>query len=186
MNLAHPKSLIDIGCAYGYMVKRALAVNGNPAFVDGKSMMLEDYRMAVFDSETIPSKDIGGGLHEVDRDGVQSWWAGRNDSAPLEAILCCNGFEEAYDGRWGGHDADLANRLMTYGLKYYIDRNSTCAEYDHPRGNKKEVRTEAQQQGLEELIIKPKVKAGIYTTNDLWLVFMPRDIREERKQWIKY
>ena len=161
---------------------RTLAVDGMPATVDGKLTMLKDYRMSIFDTETIKSKDAGDGLREVGRDGIQCWWSGRNDSAPLQAMLDCNGFEEAFDGRWGGQDADMSQRLMTYGLKYYVDTKSFCTEYEHQRGNKKAVRDESQQQGLQNLIINPMVKRKEYIANNQWLIMLPRNIKEEREQ----
>ena len=162
---------------------RDLAVEGIPAMVDGEKVMLKDYRMALFDSQTIPCKQLDDGLIEIGRDGVMNWWAGRNDSAPLEAILECNGFEEGWNGRWGGQDTDMAHRLMTYGLKYYLDRNSTCLEFEHPRGNKKSVRTEQEQQALEGVFIKPRIAGGAWKANTDWLVMLPRDLKGEREQW---
>ena len=145
-------------------------------------IITRDWRMGMLEEKAYPSTDIGDGLYEITREGIQNWWAGRNDSAPLEALLNCNGFDEVYDGRWGGHDAEMANRLMTYGLKYYIDKKSRCLEYDHLRANKKAVRTEEQQQAFQETIINRKVKHKIYTANTDWLIMLPRNIREERCQ----
>ena len=59
------------------------------------------------------------------------WWAGRNDSAPLEAILSLNGFDENFDGRSGGFDGDLGARLVAYGCKYLVDREAPS--YELPR-----------------------------------------------------
>jgi len=159
---------------------RATNPSGTPTTYNGEVVKVEDYRMALFKYVMFPSTLVGDGLIEAERDGVQCWWAGRNDSAPLKAILDCNGFEEAFDGRWGGHDADMANRLMTYGLKYYLDKKSECLEYDHPRGAKKQVRTEAQQQNLQNVIINPRVERGDYMANKEWLVMLPRNLKEER------
>ena len=145
---------------------------------DGQ-IITRDYRIALFENGFKEWKAIDDGLYEVGREGVQNWWAGRNDSCPLEALLACNGFDEAFDGMWGGHDADIANRLMTYGLKYYIDKKSRCKSYSHPRGRKKQVRSQEMQQSFQYTIINPKVEKGIYTANTEFLVMIPRNLREE-------
>lgn len=50
------------------------------------------------------------------------WWAGVNDSAPLEAMLDLNGFNENLDGEYGGHiDGDISARLMSSGYRFLID-----------------------------------------------------------------
>lgn len=160
---------------------RALAMDDVPSEckdANGK-IIARDYRMALFEKGIFNWTPLNDDLYEVSREGIQNWWAGRNDSCPLEVLLNCNGFDEAFDGRWGGQDADMANRLMTYGLKYYIDKKSVCMEYKHPRGNKKEVRTEAQQRSFQYSIINPKVEAGVCTANTTWFVMIPRNMKEE-------
>ncbi len=159
---------------------QSLAMDDVPSVCkdENGNIINRDYRIGLFESGFFKWQPVGDGLYEVPREGIQNWWAGRNDSCPMEALLACNGFDEAFDGRWGGQDADMANRLMTYGLKYYIDKGSLCREYAHPRGNKKEVRSAAQQQGFQ-LIIDRKVKDKIYTANTEWFVMLPRNIKEE-------
>ena len=49
------------------------------------------------------------------------WWAGRNDSASLEALLDANGLDESSQGRRGGLDTLLAQKMMTSGCRYLID-----------------------------------------------------------------
>lgn len=60
------------------------------------------------------------------------WFWGRNDSAPLEALLDINGLDEAFDGRRGGADADLGARLMKYGCRLLVDREAPCYMLPHP------------------------------------------------------
>jgi len=148
------------------------------------NLITRDYRMGLFDGGYFTREFMEDDLFETKRDGIQNWWAGRNDSAPLNTILECNGFDEVFDGRWGGHDADMANRLMTFGLRYILDRNekNLCYEYDHPRGNKKQCRTEEEQQSLQYRIINPKVERGIYIANNQWFVMLPRDLKGERDE----
>lgn len=55
------------------------------------------------------------------------WWAGVNDSAPLEALLEVNGFNENLDGEHGGHiDGDISARFMAGGYRYLIDTSVPC------------------------------------------------------------
>jgi len=60
------------------------------------------------------------------------WFWGRNDSAPLEALLDVNGFNETFDGRRGGADADLGARLRKYGCRLLVDREVPCYMLPHP------------------------------------------------------
>ena len=144
-----------------------------------------DYRMWLFQKGYFEWKQIDDDLYEVPRAGVQNWWAGRNESVPLEALLECNGLEEGMDGRWGGHDAELANRFMTYGLKFIIDKKSIAWEFEHKSGAnaaiKKYVRSEAKQQEFQHTLINKRVKDKVHRANEEWLVMLPRDLREERK-----
>mgnify|MGYP001589400451 CR=1 FL=1 len=136
--------------------------------------VVADYRRGLFDNHFFKREKLGTDLYEAFRDGIQNWWAGRNDSAPLEAILECNGFDETFDGRWGGQDADLAQRLMTYGLRYLLDTKSICLEFEHVHGLKKAIRTEREQQEFQHTIIDYKVKRGIHVSG------IERDLRKER------
>ncbi|GAH86423.1 unnamed protein product, partial [marine sediment metagenome] len=67
-----------------------------------------------------------------ENDNPDWFWAGRNDSAPLEALLDINGWDEAFDGRPGGVDADLGARLMKYGCRFLVDRELPCYMLPHP------------------------------------------------------
>ena len=140
-----------------------------------------DYRSYLFERGHFQWLEIEPGLYEVPRAGVQNWWAGRNDSAPLEALLECNGFDEGFDGRWGGHDADMANRLMTYGLRYLIDKHSYVLEFPHVSGGKRPLRSEAKQQEFQYTVINKRVTDEEYRANIDWYVLLPRDIKAERK-----
>lgn len=137
-----------------------------------------DYRMWLFENFFVKEK-IEDNLYEAFRDGIQNWWAGRNDSAPLEAILDCNGFDETFDGRWGGQDADLAQRLMTYGLRYFLDYKSLCLEFEHEHGIKGAIRSEEAQRDFQRTIIDKKVKDRIYTSG------LSRNLKEERQKCLK-
>ena len=137
-----------------------------------------DYRMWLFDN-FFRKERLEDNLYEVFRDGVQNWWAGRNDSAPLEAILACNGFDETFDGRWGGQDADLAQRLMTYGLRYLLDFQSIALEFEHKHGVKPAIRSEAEQRDFQRTIIDYKAERGIYTSG------IKKNLIEERKVCLK-
>ena len=139
-----------------------------------------DYRTMLF--ETYFRKDkIEEYIYEAHRDGIQNWWAGRNDSAPLEAILECNGFDEVFDGRWGGQDADLAQRLMTYGLRYILDfhPDNIALEFEHRHGIKQSTRSEGDQQAFQHTLINRKVKDRVYISDN------KRNLRKERELCLK-
>ena len=156
---------------------RGLQVGFKPEEIETKigNEVVVDYRTSLFDNNFFKRERIEPDLYEAFRDGIQNWWAGRNDSAPLEAILNCNGFDETFDGRWGGQDADLAQRLMTYGLRFLLDMKSICLEFEHIHGIKKAIRTEKEQQAFQETIINRKVREGIYTSG------ISRDLKEARQ-----
>ena len=141
---------------------------------DGSMRAGKDYRQWLFEMGFFPRIQLEEGIWEVPREGVQNWWMGRNDSVPLEALLDINGLDEQFDGRWGGQDADVAQRLMTYGLKYLLTMKSVCLEFPHIHGAKPAIKTEKDQQGLQN-IIDDKVKKGIYDSG------MERSLREERR-----
>ena len=142
------------------------------AMISGRTMQLVkeglhkvggDYRLWLFEKGFCKRTQLEENLYEVKRDSIQNWWMGRNDSAPLQPILDCNGLDENFDGRWGGQDADLANRLMTYGLGYILDTDdrSLCLEYPHVHGAKPAIKSEKEQQDIQDVINK-RVDNGIY------------------------
>ena len=133
----------------------------------------KDYRKGIKEERTQIEED----LFEVTPTLSMTWWSGRNDSAPLEALLACNGFEEDLDGRWGGHDGEMANRLVTYGLRYLQDMKSMCLEFYHHSAQMKAVRTAKEHLELAKNLSEGKHEKGIYTSN------LKRSLRKEREEW---
>ena len=140
----------------------------------GGNIMGKDYRAGIKQDRTLLEPD----LYEVKPTTSLTWWSGRNDSAPLEAMLDCNGFEEEMDGGWGGQDGEFANRLMTYGLRHLLDRKSMCLKFEHTPGQGKSIRTAEEQLALGISLVKSKKESGVYTSN------LKRSLREERKKTI--
>ncbi|MBU0777977.1 hypothetical protein KKF82_06945, partial [Patescibacteria group bacterium] len=91
--------------------------------------LIPDWRLGA-----ICGKYIESNLHQNTAINPWSWWwAGRNDSAPLEALLEINGFDEDFDGAYGGVDGDAARRLMHgAGCRYLVDTLAPCYELSHP------------------------------------------------------
>ncbi len=136
--MLHPtclKRLWETHCKYpkAMLSGRCIEVGFPPSeLLDKKGTFTgRDYRMSLFTNGLFHWSYMGENLYGVARDGVQNWWAGKNDAAPLEAILDCNGMDEQYDGHYGYHDDDLANRLMTYGLDYIFDTEALSFEFTH-------------------------------------------------------
>ena len=67
----------------------------------------------------------------LDSAAVWTYAAGRNDSAPLAALLEINGLDEDFDGDRGGSDVDLAQRLIMAGLRYILLQDCIAFEYAH-------------------------------------------------------
>jgi len=137
--------------------------------ISGQIRGLHDYR------ESYTENQIEEGLYEVFRELCHGWWAGRNDSVSLEALLECNGFEEFLDGQHSMQDAELAERLLTYGVRFFIDKLSWCKEYEHtynkagkphPYGNSYNAQVKK--------LIEDKVAKQECRTN------LDRNLREER------
>ena len=83
-----------------------------------------------------PEMMIGDGVGEVSKNRLNSadlseFWAGRNDSAALEACLAVNGFDECIDGGKGGIDLLIALRMSNWGARHIIDMMEPCDEYSH-------------------------------------------------------
>jgi len=149
---------------------RALMVERLPKYFEGERVIGADYRMSLFKDgycyfKPTPINDM---LFEVHRDGVENWMNGRNDSCPLQPLIDCNGFEEKCDGRWGGEDSDMAHRLMTYGLRFFMDKGSVTFELPHESGAKKGIRTEDEQVNFKKTITEPKIKNKIFTSDNEW------------------
>ncbi len=142
-----------------------------------KSFQGSDYRMGLFVNHLFQWDFIEQGLYSAYRDGAQNFWTSKNESAPLDAILAVNGVDEQFDGGYGYHDDDLAQRLMTYGCGYLIDLVSSCLVFKHPSGAKAKLRDQAEQQKFKDVLIKQRVRDGIYKVNP------HRNLIEERNTW---
>jgi hypothetical protein len=140
---------------------------------------LPNYRINLFTSGYHHWSHISDGIFSVEADGVQDWWGGRGDSAPLEAILECNGIDERLDGGHGYHDDDMAQRMRIAGYQYLIDTKAIVLSYPHiPGGGKKVLRSDIEQQWFKSVLIPERIKMGIYRVNP------HRDIRQEREEWL--
>lgn len=89
--------------------------------------------------------------------GAGWWWAGRNDSASLEALFEINGFDENFDGRSGAIDGDTALRMAEAGCRYLIDIEAPCYVLTHPL-RKRNVLSEEDR---AELVNKKREKQPI-------------------------
>ena len=83
-----------------------------------------------------PEFMVGDGVGKVSYDHLNSnqfteFWAGRNDSAPLAALLGVNGFEETIDGGKGGIDLEIALRMAHWGCEHLVDQREWAAEVLH-------------------------------------------------------
>ncbi len=141
---------------------------------------LPNYRINLFTSGYHHWSFIEDGIYGVADDGLQDWWSGRNDSAPLQAILECNGMDERFDGGHGYHDDDLAHRMSSAGYQYYIDTKAIAFSFPHiPGGGKKILRSEKEQQWFKEVLIPERTKMGIFRVNP------HRDLVKEREDCLK-
>jgi glycosyltransferase involved in cell wall biosynthesis len=156
---------------------RSVRVSCTPAVFESTAGLVtaKDYRMASI-GERVP---IDTKLWLVKNVMSPAWWSGRNDSAPLEALLEVNGFEEELDGRWGGHDGEIANRFATYGLYYLYDTQSMCIEFEHKSADRENIRTEDAQLDLAVSLVKTKLESKNYKSN------LKRDLKKERLDWLK-
>jgi len=89
--------------------------------------------------------------------GASWWWAGRNDSASLEALFEINGFDENFDGRSGAIDGDTALRMVATGCRYLIDIKAPCFVLTHPLRK----RSIISEEDRGELIKKAREKQPI-------------------------
>ena len=165
----YPKSIIS-----GLQIE----VNFPPAQLEAhKSFGLtgEDPRMGFYHSGMFHLQKIDDSLFETDKFAAQNWWGGRNDSAPLETLLDCNGFDEDFDGGHGFHDDDLANRMMIHGATYLIDTKSIVYRFLHQRSNKEKTRSKEVQIELRDKKRLENWTKGNYRANP------HRDLRKERE-----
>jgi len=118
---------------------------------------------------TISKTKIAEGLYENDDNNW--WWGGKNDSAPLEALLGVNGMDETWDGRRGGSDGDTARRLMEYGCRYLVDREVPGYMLPHPCRPRANI---SEKDHLDRIIEKRKGQE-----NTFWAL-NNYNLREER------
>jgi len=59
------------------------------------------------------------------------WWWPNSTSAPLEALLAVNGFDETFNGGGGCEDVDIATRMSYLGIRYAMDPRVTCYHVSH-------------------------------------------------------
>jgi len=112
------------------------------------------------------------GIFLFDRSAVRAWWAGKNDSVSLKALIDVNGFEERLDGARQDADANLAERLYNYGLRYILDNHSAVIELSH-MGAGKESHPNPE---LKRKLLNDAVFQNIY------LATHERNLQEERNQ----
>jgi len=120
-------------------------------------------------------------IHELARVGRRGWWAGRNDSAPLELCLDLNGFNEGFDGVWGGQDVDFHERAEeAYGAKYMVDGSLDVLslELPNPFAGQKRQTKDLRARDQEMYKIRDEYTRGKHYFKS----FNDWNIREERKR----
>jgi len=120
-------------------------------------------------------------MEELWNTKTRGFWAGRNDSCPLELALELNGFNECLSGVWGGQDNDFHERLMVaYGAKYIKDGNleNLSLELPNPFAGKKRAIKDIIERDKElfELRDTYTFKQKRYRSFNNW------DLREERRK----
>lgn len=139
-----------------------------------------DYRLILFEHSYFAWSMIDDNIYASERKGVQNFWTGRNDSAPLEAILKCNGIDEEFDGAHGYHDEDLAQRMAILGLDYIIDLGSLCWQFPHKLDPIPQLRSDLEQHKKFKLgVIPDRIEKGIYRANPY------KNLRKEREKCLK-
>lgn len=112
---------------------------------------------------------------------TRGFWAGRNDSCPLEMALDLNGFNECLSGAWGGQDNDFHERmLVAYGAKYIKDGNVENLSLELPNpfaGQKRTIK------GIRERDVELYKLRDTYTFKQKrYRSFNKWNIRKERKK----
>lgn len=139
-----------------------------------------DYRLSLFEHNYFKWSRIDGDIYASERAGVQNFWTGRNDSAPLEAILKCNGMDEQMDGAHGYSDEDLAQRMAILGLGYIIDLGSLCWQFPHKLESKPALRSDLEQHQMFKLkVIPERIEKNIYRANPY------KNLRKEREKCLR-
>lgn len=65
------------------------------------------------------------------------WWAGRNDSAPLEMVRNAGGLDESEEWVHGGLDGALSTSLKAQGGRYLVDTSTPCYFLVHPANKRR-------------------------------------------------
>lgn len=95
---------------------------------------------------------------EMNRD-LSPWesvW-GCNFSVDRKQLIDLNGFDEEYDGLWGGEDIDIAFRLIRKGLKVRPVPKSIGYHIDHPSLEREGQRTLLMKKMSTDIVrAKPK------------------------------
>ncbi len=137
-----------------------------------------DYRLSLYEHGIFQWSKMEDNLYGSERAGVQNFWTGRNDSAPLEAILDCNGFDEEFDGAHGYHDEDLAQRMATLGLNYLIDLRALAFHFAHTPADRPQLRSDLEQHKMFKLgVIPDRIERGIFRANP------HKNLIKEREKW---
>ena len=177
-HLQYPKAMISGRCW-------EMNISADEFNQPNKQFQFNDYRLSLFENSYFRWSRIAESLYGAERAGVQNFWTGRNDSAPLDTILECNGFDEQFDGAHGYHDEDLAQRMANLGLEYIFNLKSLVWQFSHKKegeqvGGKPGLRTdEEQHQMFKAKLIPQRIKDGTYKVNP------DRNLREEREVWLK-
>jgi len=92
-----------------------------------------DYVLPDWRSGVISNLSLERGLYEnAQPEPWKWWWAGRVDSAPLEALLEANGMDETSAGRRAGLETDMARRMVRAGCRHLHDRLYPSYMLPHP------------------------------------------------------
>jgi len=100
----------------------------------------QNYIMSHDPENVFPTDEEG--VYKMGGTKMESWWAGCNDSAPMEALIAVNGLDETLDGMRRDIDRNLAWRLHNYGLDYIFDENCTVLSFDRVGGTPKQTTPE--------------------------------------------
>jgi len=100
------------------------------------------------------------------------WWAGANDSAPLQTLVDVNGLDEAFNGRRGGVDGDCGVRLVSYGCKHLTDIEAPCARLP---GTIRKPNLISEEERIRRVVEKRKHQHLTFCPNDY-------NLRQEREK----
>jgi len=120
-------------------------------------------------------------MEELWKTRTRGFWAGRNDSCPLELALELNGFNECLSGVWGGQDNDFHERLMVaYGAKYIKDGTleNLSLELPNPFAGKKRAIRDIRERDEKLYELRDKYTFG----QKRFRSFNKWDLKEERKK----